>query len=88
MKKAFTILIKFNDGTNKCVKSFCTENEAVNQFESIVENEIQKFGKNSESYVFLCGSNKSIVYDGYFSCDRKDEFFPIGFEIIELEIDD
>ena len=86
--KAFTILIKFNDGTNKCVKSFCTVKEAINQLESIAKNEVEKFGKSYESYVFLCGSNKTIVYDGYFSCDRETEFFPIGFEIIELEVDD
>jgi hypothetical protein len=27
-----------------------------------------------------------MIYDEYFSCDY--DFFPIGFEIIELEIDD
>ena len=85
--KAFTILIKFNDGTNKCVKLFCTVTEAIKQFESIVKNEIEKFGKSYESYVFVCGSSKSMVYNKYFSCDREIEFFPIGFEIIELEQD-
>lgn len=61
MKSVFTILIKFNDGTNKCVKMFCTEKEAINQFESIVKNEVEEYGKNYESYVFLCGSNKSVL---------------------------
>jgi fatty acid-binding protein DegV len=84
--KNFTILIKFNDGTNKCIKIFSSEKEAINQFESIVKSKVEEFDKSYESYVFLCGSNKSMIYDEYFSFDR--DFFPIGFEIIELEIDD
>lgn len=39
---AYTILVKFNDGTNKCIKSFYLENDAVIQFEKIVEEEVKK----------------------------------------------
>lgn len=89
--KATTILITFNDGSHKCVKSFDTVEEAINQIATIAKNEAEKFGKryeNYKSYIFACGTSRSIVYDGYFSPDRKIEFFPIGFETIELEIDD
>ena len=84
----YTILVKFNDGTNKCIKSFYSENDAVIQFEKIVEEEVKKFDKNIDDYLYQGESGKIIVYNEYFSCDRKIEFFPIGFEIIEQEIDD
>lgn len=84
----YTILVKFNDGSSKCIKSFYSENDAITQLEKIVEEEVKKFDKHIDAYVYLGDSNKSIVYDEYFSCDREIEFFPIAFEIIEQEIDD
>jgi predicted nucleic acid-binding Zn finger protein len=84
----YTILVKFNDGSSKCIKSFYLENDAVIQFGKIVEEEVKKFDKHIDAYVYLGESGKSIVYDEYFSCDREIEFFPVGFEIIEHEIDD
>jgi hypothetical protein len=84
----YTILVKFNDGSSKCIKSFYSENDAITQLEKIVEEEVKKFDKHIDAYVYLGDTNKSIVYDEYFSCDREIEFFPIAFEIIEQEIDD
>lgn len=84
----YTILVIFNDGTNKCIKSFYMENDAIIQFGKIVEEEVKKFDKDIDDYLYQGDTGKIVVYNEYFSRERKIEFFPIAFEIIEQEIDD